>query len=72
MGVDPVDKLLSTVSAELSTGAGADTEQATPQSRKRKKKSTKPRPVPFFAKAGHILFVGNDRVDRSVEDSSHN
>lgn len=71
MDVDPVDELLSTVSAKLTTGAGENTKQATPQSRKRKRKTTKPLPVPFFAKAEHILFVGNDRVDQSVEDSSH-
>ncbi|KAL5523807.1 hypothetical protein ACEPAG_7980 [Sanghuangporus baumii] len=72
MQVDPVDKLLDSVKEEVSAGSvapdgkGKQLEQRKKQNRK--KKRVKPRPLPFFERAEHFIFVGNDRVDRTRED----
>jgi len=34
-----------------------------------KKKSIKPRPVPFFEREGHVLYVGNERAEDLQGDS---
>lgn len=36
-------------------------------SKRKKKKPAKPRPVPFFERGGHVLFVGNEVADRASE-----
>lgn len=72
MQVDPVDEFLDSVKEEASTGSkargkGKQVEKKQQQNRK-KKRSIKPRPLPFFERPDHILFVGNERVDRTHED----
>ena len=61
MDIDPVDELLEQVKEETKT-----THRGNPSPR-RKKKVVKPRPPPFFEWKGHILFVGNERVEQNVE-----
>ncbi|KAL5507258.1 hypothetical protein ACEPAH_6714 [Sanghuangporus vaninii] len=71
MQVDPVDQLLESVKEEVSAGPMAhDGKGKEPELKKqnRKKKRVKPRPLPFFERAEHFIFVGNDRVDRTRED----
>lgn len=34
----------------------------------RRKKSAKPHPLPFFAREGHAVFVGNNRIDGRPEE----
>ena len=71
MQVDPVDELLDSVKEDSSAdskarGKGKQVEKK--QQQNRKKRSIKPRPLPFFERPDHILFVGNERVDRVRED----
>ncbi|KAL5485179.1 hypothetical protein ACEPAI_7821 [Sanghuangporus weigelae] len=71
MQVDPVDKLLDSVKEEVPAGSLAHNgkgKQLERRKQNRKKKHIKPRPLPFFERAEHLIFVGNDRVDRIRED----
>lgn len=57
------------VAAEGVLSTEPDNSKAKAQRRRSRKKAIKPRPLPFFARDGHVLFVGNDRVeDGRAED----
>lgn len=40
--------------------AETDLKSMTKRARRAKKKNIKPRPVPFFDRKGHVIFVGNE------------
>ncbi|KAH8119363.1 Rpr2-domain-containing protein [Phellopilus nigrolimitatus] len=65
MDVDPVRKEADVLpDAVRADEAPMETK---PSSQIRREKTIKPRPLPFFAREGHILFVGNDRVGDTHE-----
>ncbi|EJD03012.1 Rpr2-domain-containing protein [Fomitiporia mediterranea MF3/22] len=62
MDIDPVNALLDKVKEKATSTPVKD----------RKKRPIKPRQVPFFARAEHLIFVGNERVHRDLEGNEPN